>query len=125
MMKYKSLKKITALLLSLVLFGSISMGVFADNDNNGSSGFKITNGGGIILNSFSLNDSEITVTGTYSGKRQDRISYVVYEKDNKDNLISIGETKSSNGSFAIVFGVDTTNDPNNLVLETKAKSQTE
>lgn len=125
MLKYKSLKKITALLLSLVLFGSISTGVFAGNDNNASSGLQITNGGGIILNSFSLNDSEITVTGTYSGKRQDRISYVVYEKDNKDNLISIGETKSSNGSFAIVFGVDTTNDPNNLVLETKAKSQTE
>lgn len=121
MLKYKSLKKITALLLTLIML----CGTVVSAEDSGDKQTNITNGGEITISSLAIVNSELKVTGSYGGNQRDRLSYVVYEKNNKDRLISIGEAKARRGSFAIVFGVDKAADPDRLVIEVKASSQTE
>lgn len=120
-MKYNILNKITALLLTLIML----CGTVVSAEDSGDKQTNITNGGEITISSLAIVNSELKVTGSYGGNQRDRLSYVVYEKNNKDRLISIGEAKARRGSFAIVFGVDKVADPDRLVIEVKASSQTE
>lgn len=124
-MKKQRITKIIAMLLSLVIMCGLGTGVYADGAKKTENNPVITNAGGIIFNGFSMNSDEITVNGSYSGARADIITYIVYEKGNQDNLITIGETRSTQGIFEFVFGVNKQTVPQKLVIEVKSEREQE
>ena len=124
-MKNINMTKITALILSLVIFCSLTAGAYAKESGDADNSIKITNAGGIAFYGISANNDEITVKGRYSGARADIITYLVYEKNNPGNLITIGETRSKDTLFEFVFGIDRQTVPENLVVEIKSERNSE
>lgn len=124
-MKNINMTKITALILSLVIFCSLTAGAYAKESGDADNGIKITNAGDIDSYEIFENNDEITVKGRYSGAREDIITYLVYEKNNPGNLITIGETRSENKLFEFVFGIDRQTVPDNLIIEMKSELNSE